>query len=303
MPFQVFAHTGLRLTAIAWTGREFLYVDNTTNRVWAAGPSGVRRRLFATMPREVEETRCVISPGGHGFPAGQIYCNSPTNKIYRISPDGKKIAVFAVLPHSPRSDGALTFDPVGRFGYTLLAATGRSGSATAHGGTVFRIDSRGVVRRVGAYANAGGADEIDIAPARFGSAAGSALLTVDAGHAGSLVAMDARGHARTLARFPDGLNPIAILAPGRAPRAGAAKPGLYITDTTSHLVYRVAASALHPYAGDVVVGSELRGWFWVVQPSAGSFVAHRLSTSLAGKQYNLEGAAYIASAGRADVRK
>src|SRR5947208_4997228 len=186
--FRVFARTGLRLTDIVWTGRQFLYVDNTTNRVAAAGPSGMPLRPFAQMPRQVEETRCSPSPGAHGFAAGDLYCHSPDNKIYRISPDGKTVTVFAVLPHSPRSDGALTFDTAGAFGYALIAATGRSGAATPAGGSVLAIDPAGKVRRIGRYQNPGGADEIAVAPAGFGSASGHLLLAVDAGKSGSLVA-------------------------------------------------------------------------------------------------------------------
>src|SRR5919201_7084592 len=107
--FHVFARTGLRLTDIVWTGRQFLYVDNTTNRVAAAGPSGTPLRPFAQMPRQIEETRCRLSPGAHGFAAGDLYCHSPDNKIYRITADGKTVTVVATLPHAPRSDGALAF--------------------------------------------------------------------------------------------------------------------------------------------------------------------------------------------------
>lgn len=291
--FQVFANTGLRLTDIVWTGRQFLYVDNTTNRVMAAGPEGMPLKAFAKMPRQVEETRCVVSPGSHGFRAGDIYCHSPTNKIYRISPDGRRVTVFATLPHSPRSDGALTFDTGGAFGHALLAATGRSGAATPSGGTVFTIDHAGMVRRVGTYPNPGGADEIAIAPSPFGSASGQALITVDAGHTGSLVAMNAAGRARTLVDLPDGPNPIAVLKRGQAPPAGAARPGLYVTDTTSHQVFFAPAPELRSYAGAVVVGSELGGLFWVVRPRGGGFTARALLTSLGGTQYNLEAAIYI----------
>ena len=292
--FRVFARTGLRLTDIVWTGRQFLYVDNTTNRVAAAGPSGMPLRPFAQMPRQVEETRCSPSPGAHGFAAGDLYCHSPDNKIYRISPDGKTVTVFAVLPHVPRSDGALTFDTVGAFSYALLAATGRSGAATPGGGSVFAIDPAGKVRRIGGYYTPGGADEIAVAPPGFGSASAQLLLAVDAGKSGSLVAMDARGRARILLRLPDGANPLAVLVPGRTPRAGAARAGRYVTDTLSRAVLFAPASELRPFAGDVVVGSELRGLFWVVRPRGSGFAAITLPTNLGGKKYNLEGAVYIA---------
>jgi hypothetical protein len=292
--FRVFAKTQIRLTDVVWTGRRFLYIENTSSRIFAAGRAGMPATPFAAMPRQVEETRCVVAPGGHGFPVGDIYCNSPVNIIYRISPDGRSVSEFAVLPHSPRSDGALTFDTVGRFGYGLIAATGRSGGTPHRGGAVFRIDHTGAVHAVGSYPNVGGADQIAIAPARFGTASGQALLTVDAGSRGSLVAIGPRGHARTLLTLPDGPNPIVSLAPGETPRAGAARAGFYVTDTLLRTVFFVPATELRPYAGAVLVGSELRAGFWVVRPHGSGFRAQRLSTDLAASTYNLEGAIYIA---------
>ena len=292
--FRVFAHTGLRLTGIVWTGQRFLYIDNTTNRIAAAGPAGTPLTPFAVMPRQVEETRCAMSPGAHGFAAGNIYCHSPDNKIYRISSDGKTVAVAAVLPHAARSDGALAFDTVGAFGYALLAATGRSGGGASRGGALFAIGPTGTVRRIGRYHNAGGADEVALAPPGFGSAAGQALLAVDAGKSGSLVAMDARGHTRTLLTLPDGPNPIVVLAPGQTPLAGAARAGLYVTDTLSRAVYFTPSAALRPFGGDVLIGSELRGLFWVVCPRGSGFTALTLPTNLKGKGYNFEGAIYVA---------
>lgn len=294
VPFRVFARTGLRLTDVVWTGRQFLYVDNTSNRVAAAGPSGAPLRAFAQMPRQVEETRCAVASGAHGFAAGYLYCHSPDNKIYRISPDGKSVTTFARLPTFARSDGALTFDTVGAFGYALLAATGRSGGAAAQSGNVFAIDHMGQVRRVGGFQAHGGADEMAVAPPGFGSAAGEALLAVDAGKSGSLLALDAHGRGRLLATFPDGPNPLATLVSGQAPRAGTAPSGLYIADTLSHAVYFAPAAALRTFAGAVIVGSELRGLFWVVRPHGGGFTAQALRTTLAGHKYNFEAALYLA---------
>jgi hypothetical protein len=291
--FSVFADTGLRLADVAWTGSGFLYVENTTNKVWAAGPAGLPLRPFVSMPQEVEETRCRVSRGGHGFTAGDVYCHSPSNKIYRISPDGGTATVFATLPEAAISDGALAFDTGGRFGYALLAATGRSGSEATNGGTVYAVDARGDVRTVGGYPGPGGADEIAIASIRFGTAAHDVLLTVDAGTSGgSLAAMDGRGRSRTLVTLHDGPNPIVTIGrhTGRRP---AAPPGLYVTDTATHDVFFAPAADFERFLGDVVVGSEITGAFWIVRPRGRGFDAVRLATTLQGTQFNLEGATYI----------
>ena len=263
---RLYADTGVRLTDVVWTGTRFLYVENTTNRVFAAGPQGVPVRPFASMPNVVEETRCRLSPGAHGFAPDDVYCHAPDNTIYRIAADGT-VSVFARLPDSSVSDGALAFDTVGRFGYALVAATGRSGAAEPSGrGRV--CDRRG--RRgspVGTYPGPGGADEIVVAPARL--AAGELVIAVDAGGRGTLVLMDARGQTRTIASLPDGPSPLAVVGapPLHARAVPLPPPGLYFTDTGSTDVFSlVAAAQLAPYVGDVIVGSEVKGMFWVVRP-------------------------------------
>jgi hypothetical protein len=227
------------------------------------------------------------------LPAGDIYCHAPDNKIYRISGDGKTTSVLATLPDVARSDGALAFDLGGSFGYALIAASGRSGGGKVRGGVVFAIDAAGHVRRIGAYDNTGGDDELVVAPLGFGSASGQVLLPVDAGKSGTLVAMDAHGQARTLLTLPDGPNPIAVLGPGPTPAAGAAQPGLYVADTLSRNVFFAPAGALSAFRGDVVVGSELGGLFWAIRPNGNGFTALKLTTNLKARHYNLEGAAYI----------
>src|ERR1700761_9425283 len=242
LTFHVIVKTRQKLDSIVWTGKQFLYVQNTANTVWAAPPAGRPLHKFAQMPRLVEETRCILSPGSHGFPSGAIFCHSPDNKIYEISPDGANKTVFASLPvpYPPAADGALAFDSVGRFGYQLLAATGRSGGLKPAGGVVYAIDALGHVQQVGNYAGPGGADELVIAPRRFGSVAGDALLTVDAGASGgAVVALDPSGRTRTIASFPYGPNPIAAIP--RLPRTTrgvrAPRPGLYLNDDKTAYTY------------------------------------------------------------------
>jgi hypothetical protein len=289
--FRVLARTGIKLTDVVWTGKALLYLENTTNNVWSAPPAGRPLTMFASMPRAVEETRCRASPGAHGWEVGVIFCHAPDNTIYRITADGRSMTVFAKLPEAEISDGALTFDTAGGFGYGLVAATGRSGAKTPSGGNVYAIDSTGSVRRVGHYPGPGGADEVEIAPARFGVAARAALVPVDAGASGHLVAVSADGTASTIARFADGPNPIASIAP--TPIRAGSRAGIYLTDTLTTNAFFAPASELRAYAGDVVVGSEIQGLFWVVRARGRGYETLRIPTTLRGGHYNLEGMTYV----------
>jgi hypothetical protein len=290
---RVFAATGIPLTDVAWTGSSFLYVENTTNRIWAAPATGAPARLFATMPKQVEETRCRVSPGSHGWPKGALFCHAPQNAIYRIDPGGDSVRVFASLPEPRTADGALAFDRAGGFGYRLLAATGRSGAGQAGGGNVYAIDPRGTVTRIGGYHDPGGADQALVAPAAFGTASRALLLAVDAGPTGRVVAVAPGGRSRTIATLPDGPNPIVTIGAGE-PAHGAAVPGLYVTDTLSKNVYLAPAAELERYRGAVLVGSELRARFWILRPRGAGFAVLAVPTTLRGKNYNLEGAVYLA---------
>jgi hypothetical protein len=289
--FRVLAATGIRLTDIAWTGDRILYVENTTNAVWSAPPAGKPLTPFASMPKQVEETRCRVSPGTHGWQPGLIFCHAPDNTIYRITADGKSVTAFAKLPEKATADGALVFDRAGAFGFGLVAATGRSGTKKANGGNVYAIDKTGAVRRIGHYPGPGGADEVEIAPAGFGGAARSALLAVDLGPSGQLVTMSPAGKTTVIARLPDGPNPIAAIVPSAV--RGASHAGLYLTDTLSKNAYVAPAADLHAYAGDVIVGSELKGLFWVIRPKGAGYSAVPIPTTLRGAKYNLEGMAYV----------
>jgi hypothetical protein len=286
LTFRVITKTTQKLDSIVWTGKQFLYVQNTTNTVWAAPPAGRPLHKFATMPRLVEETRCIVSPGTHGFPRGAIFCHSPDNNIYEISLDGAKKIVFARLPapYPPAADGALAFDGVGRFGYRLLAATGRSGGLKPAGGLVYAINSLGHVQQVGSYAGPGGADELVIAPRGFGSVAGDALLTVDAGPSGgAVIALDPSGRTRSIATFPLGPNPIAAIPklPSGTARTVAPLPGLYINDDKTGYTYVASAASLARYAGDVIVGTESpRALFWILEPRGNGFVKIPLRDNL-----------------------
>jgi hypothetical protein len=288
----VFAQTGIRLTDIVWTGRRFLYVANTTNTLYAAPPAGTPLTQLASMPNEVEETRCLLSPGRYGYPVGVYFCHAPDNTIYEITPDGSSVTEFAQLPDTATSDGALTFDTGGAFGHLLVAATGRSGGTTPAGGTVYTVSPSGVTTEVGSYSVTGGADEIAIAPPGFGSIAGQALLTIDAGSSGSVIAIAPSGAVKTIASLPGGPNPIAAIT--RAPaRSSQPPPGFYITDTNTMNVFLIAAAPLAADVGDVIVGTEYGGQFWIIRPRGNGFQTRLLPTDLTTGRLNLEAGIWI----------
>lgn len=287
---RAFADTGLRLGDVVWWGDRFAFVEETTGEVRTGSPRGTALQHLATLPKAVEEFRCRTAPAGHGWDATALYCHSPDNRIFRIGRGGK-ISLFATLPETAASDGAVAFDTVGRFGFALLAATGRSGE-TLQGGAVYSVRPDGSVERLFAYSGPGGAENALVAPAGFGSQAGSLLLTVDAqAKGGRLLALDPAGRETVVAAvIGDGLNPLAAI-----PRAtkGAPAAGVYLSDTLSHTVFLVPAAALARFAPGVLVGAEQRGWLFVVTPSGTAYRTLRLRTTLKAPKLNLEGATSV----------
>jgi hypothetical protein len=185
----------------------------------------------------------------------------------------------------------VAFDRVGHFGYRLVAATGSNG---VNGGLVYTVGPHGVVRQVASYAGPGGADELVIAPGRFGSFAGDALLTIDAGaKSGAVVAVKPDGRTRRIGGFPSGLNPIAPI-PKPSGRTGAPFPGLYVSDDTTGYTYMAPLADLARYAGDVIVGTESpRPLFWILQPNGTGIAKIPVRNTLPTGRYSLEQAIIV----------
>jgi hypothetical protein len=119
------------------------------------------------------------------------------------------------------------------------------------------------------------------------------LLAVDPGPGGgALVAMDANGQTRTIAAFPDGPNPV-VPIPTTAVKAGKPAPGVYLTDDSTQNIYFAPASPLVRFAGDVLVGSEVKAHFWIVEPHGQGFDKIAVRHNLRGGHYSLEGAAFV----------
>jgi hypothetical protein len=293
LTFSAFAQTDLSLGQVMWTGSAFLYLSENDTQIETADAKGGGVRRFAAFPDALggEEVRCVVPVIAY-WPDG-IYCHLPDNRIYRIARDGSSMTLLAKLPGAA-SDGALAFDSGGRFGYALLAATGGSASG---GGEIYAVRKDGRVQLIGPYAGPGGADEIAIAPPKFGSASSLLLIAIDKDTAvGRLLAIDRHGKVQLVAdSLGNGLNPIVTIdAAPAARKAGQPAAGLYLSDTNSKAIYFTPASALQSYVGQVVVGSELEGNFWAVKPrTGGGFTATTIPVQLPNGNWNLEGAVYI----------
>jgi len=290
--FTLFAQTDLMLGQALWTGREWLWNAENDGRVEAADANGKNVRPFASFDQGGEEMRCAVPPNKY-WPDG-VYCHTPDNRIVRFSRDGSSMTQLATLPVEAKSDGGLVFDDVGRFGYALLVSTG--GSST-DGGQVFSVRRDGHVQPIGSYPGPGGADEIAIAPAKFGTAGGWCLIAIDQdSKSGRLLAIDRNGTVKTLADgLGNGANPIVVVRPAPRPRpAGAPAAGLYLADTTSKQIWFAPAANLRGFVGTVLVGTELTGQFWAIRPNAkGGFDALPATTDLPQQPWNFEGSTYV----------
>ena len=289
--FTLFSQTDLPLGQATWTGGEWLWNAENDGKIEAADADGRNARPFAAFDQGGEEMRCSVPPNRF-WPDG-VYCHTPDNRVVRLDRNGANLTQLARLPATGNSDGGLVFDDVGRFGYALLVSTGGSGS---DGGQVFAVRKDGRVQTIGSYPGPGGAENLAIAPTKFGAAGGACLIAVDQDSvAGRLLAIDRKGNVRTLASgLGSGVNPIVVVRPAPRPRPAGPAAGLYLADTASRQIWFAPASDLQAFIGSVVVATELTGQVWAVRPNAtGGFDALPATTDLPRRPWNLEGSAYI----------
>jgi hypothetical protein len=221
-----------------------------------------------------------------------IYCHTPDNRVVRLERDGTRLTQLARLPADANSDGGLVFDDVGRFGYALLASTGGSGS---NGGQLFAVRKDGRVQTIASYPGPGGAENIAIAPAAFGSAGGWCLLSIDQDSvSGRVLAIDRKGTVRTIAAgLGNGVNPIVVVRPAPKDRPAGPPAGLYLADTNSKQIWFAPAEDFKSVVGSIVVATELTGELWAIRPRGSGFEAVPLPGDLPQRAWNLEGSSYV----------
>jgi hypothetical protein len=286
--FSVFAQTDLPLGQAYWTGREWLWNAENEGKIEAADATGRNVRVFAAFDQGGEEMRCAVPPNKL-WPDG-VYCHTPDNRVVRFNRDGSNMTQLAKLPVPDNSDGGLAFDDAGRFGYALLVSSGGSGS---DGGQVFAIRKDGRVQAIGSYPGPGGAENIAIAPARFGTAGGWCLISIDQDHVmGRVLAIDPKGTVKVVAsNLGNGLNPIVVVKGAHPSARSGTAAGFYVADTISKAVYFAPLGTIAE--GTVVVGTELTADFWAITPTKSGFSAVPVATDLPRRDWNLEGSAYV----------
>ena len=84
--------------------------------------------------------------------------------------------MFATLPETDKQDGVMAFDTAGLYGYAMLVTTG---GPNGDGGTVYALGPDASRRVVGTFPGPGGADNLELAPAQFGTASNQLLLAID----------------------------------------------------------------------------------------------------------------------------
>ena len=105
--------------------------------------------------------------------------------------------------------------------------------------------------------------------------------------------MDGTGQTRTIFSFADdGPNP-----DRRDPEDGANRrstgAGLYVTDDLTKYIYFLPAAQLAPYAGDLIVGTEVKAHFVIIKPQGQGIRRVRLRHNLRGGHFSLEGAFFV----------
>ena len=232
-------------------------------------------------------------PPNKYWPDG-VYCHTPDNRVVRFTRDGSTVTELARLP-GDNSDGALAFD-----------AAGALRLRAARGDRRLRLDRRRSLRgsqgrprpAVGAYPGPGGADKSRSRRRAFGRASGLVLLSIDQDSAsGRVLAIDGRAPCRSWRparkrRQPDRGHPV------RAHDAQARGPPRRASMSPTRTACRSSsppppAAQLAPFAGQVLVGSELEGSFWLINATASGFQVQQLATTFPGGNLNLEGAASV----------
>ena len=228
--------------ALAVNGRLGLLRPGRSPSGFAPGyrTNGGEPYLALSVGQRVPGARCA-------FRADDVYALEPTARpgVIRIDAAGRVRRVVD-LPAGSFPNG-IAFDMVGAFGHRLLVTTGGTGPAA-----LYALDCRNRLRTV-----AGGVPTVEggmvVAPRAFGRFGGQ-LIAPDELH-GRLIAVDARGRARVLARsgLPAG-GDIGVESLGFVPRG-------FDRGTTALLADRAVPGNPHPGTDSIlsVSGAALRG--------------------------------------------
>jgi hypothetical protein len=155
----------------------------------------------------------------------------------------------------------ITFDQVGRFGRRLLVTAGVDGATN-----LYAIDCRSHVRTVAQRGTAGGGWHRSRSP--FGRYAGQLIAPDEVG--GSLVAIDARGRARTVVVSGLATGDIGVESASFATTRFGARGAAFLADRGTPGNPHPGTDSILMLAGEALVGAGVRGGGLLVATEGGA---------------------------------
>ena len=229
---------------------------------------------YAPNPGICIERYMAFSPGANGWPSADNLFVTSDNIIYQVGPGGAPVTTFATIPPAGCDDpsraihSGMTFDTVGTFGHDMIV--------TCVNGSVYRISSGGSVSTV---ANTGlYLEGPAVVPSGFGSLGGQIWAGNEDND--SVVAISTVGVVTPVVAFkaPEDLEVVPSNPCNFGNSGGSMFGAMYDSNTSTHDVWKWAASDLAPQAGKVLVTSEGNGGTAVITPNGGGYTTSAFSS-------------------------
>jgi hypothetical protein len=233
---------------------------------------------YATLPASAVpgciEMYMAFSPGTNGWPsAGNLFVGQ-ANLIYQVGPGGGSVTLFATLPATQCNDPVepphtgITFDTVGTFGNDMIV--------TCANGQVWRVNAAGtptLVVSTGTFIEGPA-----VVPTSYGSLGGQIWVNNESNN--EVDAVSTSGVVTPVVTFhaPEDVEVVPPNPCNFGNSGGSMFGAMYDSNSSTHAIWKWAASDLAPQAGNVLVTSEASAGTAVITPSGGGYTTTPFSS-------------------------